>query len=96
MQESHITISSGGITFSGDDAMRLFNAVTLRAGLRLLQHGIRPAKGWTVTRGLAMATALTGKPYKRSQIDKARADLQIWIDTMRAALPVEHRDSGIR
>jgi hypothetical protein len=35
-----------------------------------------------------MVTKYTGKKYKRTQHEQARADLQVWIETMKAALPV--------
>ena len=85
---SEIIISAAGTTFSGRDAVLLFKAITLRSGLKLAQAGIKLNR-WTTTSDLfKMATHYTGKPYKRGQYDQARADLTIWIDTMRSALPV--------
>ena len=88
-EESYISHSKGGTMFVGPDAMRLFQAVTLHSGLGLLQKGIKPARHWTMTKALQLATSYTGKPYKRSQAEMARADLLVWIDEMRAALPTE-------
>lgn len=85
---SEITISAAGTTFSGRDAVLLFKAITLRSGLKLAQAGIKLNR-WTTTSDLfKMATNYTGKPYKRGQYEQARADLTIWIDTMKAAMPV--------
>ena len=36
---------------------------------------------------LKMATEYTGKTYKRGQYEQAAADVGVWVDTMRAALP---------
>lgn len=92
MNDSHITLSKGGMAFVGDDATRLFQAVTLRSGIGLLQVGIRPSRGWTMTGALKTATTFTGKTYKRTEADKAKADLTLWIETMKAALPVIRHD----
>jgi len=95
MDDSYISHSKGGTMFSGPDAMRLFHAITLHSGLGLLQAGIKPRRDWTMTKALQAATSYTGKPYKRTQADKARADLKVWIDTMRCALPVERTDDNV-
>lgn len=92
MSDSHITVSKGGTMFSGDDATRFFQANVIRQGIRLLAVGIRPSRGWTMTKALAMATSFTHKKYKRTQWPRAVADLDLWIVTMRAALPVIHHD----
>ena len=85
---SEIVISAAGTTFSGSDAVLLFKAITLRSGLKLAQAGIKLNR-WTTTSDLfKMATTYTGKPYKRGQYEQARADLTVWIDTMKAAMPV--------
>jgi hypothetical protein len=36
-----------------------------------------------------MATQCTGQTYKRTEIERARADLKVWIATMKSALPTE-------
>lgn len=79
----------GTTTFSGLDAVHLFRAAVLKSGLGLLSKGIRPTQGLSLTKALKMASGYTGKKYKRGEAERARADLQIWIDTMKAALPVE-------
>ena len=92
MTESYISVSRGGTTFAGPDAQHYFRAATLRAGLGLLKVGIQPTRGLTTTKALKIVTEYTGKKYKRTEIDRATADLTIWIDAMRAALPIEWRD----
>jgi hypothetical protein len=90
--DSYISHSKGGIMFAGPDAVRFFHAAALRSGLGLLKVGIKPARGWTITKALKMAGTYTGKQYKRTEIDRAMADMKIWIDAMRCALPVERED----
>ena len=87
--DSYISVGPSGTLFSGDDAVRLFQAATLRSGLGLLAVGIKPNRAWTITSALKLATGYTGKKYKRTEIDKARADLQQWIIAMRSSLPIE-------
>lgn len=54
--------------------------IVIKAGLKLLAKGIQPNRGWTKTKTLAAAARITGKPYKRNQIDMAIADLQAEFD----------------
>jgi hypothetical protein len=89
MDDSYISHGKGGTMFSGPDAVRLFQAMSLHAGLGLLKAGIKPTRDWTITKALHAAAQYTGKTYKRTEIDRARIDLKIWIDTMRSALPIE-------
>lgn len=79
------------VSFIGPDAVALFQAAALRSGLGLLAVGIKPHRSWTSIRmALARASYYTGKPYKgKSDISRARDDLEIWIATMKAALPSE-------
>jgi hypothetical protein len=87
-EKSYIKIGPGGTLFAGPDAVELMAAAVLRSGLGLMAKGIRPTRGVTMTGLLSMVTKYTGKKYKRTQHEQARADLQVWIETMKAALPV--------
>jgi hypothetical protein len=85
-----ITYDKNGnaVSFSGPDAVSLFQAAALRSGLGLLAVGIKPNRNWTLSAALAKASSYTGKAYKgKKDIEKARADLKLWCDTMKAALP---------
>jgi len=75
--------------FAGTDAVTLFKALALATGIRLLSRGIRPRPGWTMTKALAAATVYTGQKYKRTEHERAQADLRTWIETMKSALPTE-------
>jgi hypothetical protein len=75
--------------FVGPDAVNYFRAAVLRSALGLLARGIKPNRMYTVKAALAAAGEYTGKTYKRSEIEQARADLAVWIATMKAALPSE-------
>lgn len=89
MADSSITYSKGGTMFAGPDAVAVFQAAALSSGIGLLQVGIKPRRDWTMTKALAKATEFTGVKYKRGEAVKARADLKVWIETMKSALPTE-------
>jgi hypothetical protein len=90
-ENSTITVwkGSAGVTFAGPDAVELFRASALRVALELLAVGIIPAKGLTKRKALAMASKYTGRTYK--EVPEARADLKVWIETMKSAIPTEVR-----
>lgn len=90
MQESSIThFGNGGVTLAGPDAVRVFAAATLSSALGLMAKGISPTRGFTLKRGLAMAKEYTGQTYKRTEVERARRDLKVWIETMKSAIPTE-------
>jgi len=93
MSGSKIVYDKSGraVSFVGEDATRLYQAAALHSGLGLLMSGIKPNRAWTITNALAAATRFTGQHYKRSraEIALARADLQVWIQNMKSALPTE-------
>lgn len=69
--------------------MNYFRCKVLRSSIDLHRKtGIIPTRGVTITRMFAMATQYTGKQYKRGAHEAAIADLDTWLATMRAALPV--------
>lgn len=88
-QSEIIHHKSGGITLAGPDAVNLYRAITLKQSL-LLYHKIKmiPTRGVTPTVMLTMATEYTGKTYKRGQYEQAATDVDVWVQTMKAALPV--------
>lgn len=94
--DSYISLgSSGAMTFSGPDAVRLQQAVTLRSAIKLyLTSGIIPTRGMGIVKMLALASTITGKPYKRTQGPAALSDLHIWIETMKSALPIFQQESA--
>src|SRR4051794_20570313 len=87
--DSYISMCDGGTGFVGQDAVNLFRAISLVSALNLYAtHKILATRTVTPTRMLNLATQYTKKPYKRGQHAQAAADVQVWVDTMRAALPV--------
>ena len=92
MTDSRITVTKGGTVFDGPDAVELYRAAVLKSALGLLKAGITPTRGLTKTKALAMCERYTGQKYKRSEFDRARNDLTVWIETMKSAIPVEHKD----
>ena len=94
MSESKITYDREGqaTAFVGPDAVAVFQAAALATGIRLMAKGIRPHRSWTSMKvALAQATRYTGQAYKRTEHERACADLKTWIETMKSALPTEVR-----
>jgi len=87
-----ITIGEGGTSFSGPDAIRLYKAVAVRSALKLAKAGIKINRHTTTTDLFKIATEYTGKAYKRGQYDQAMADVTVWIELMKSAIPVVVED----
>jgi len=87
--DSYIAKRGEGITaYIGHDATRLAHAKTVYIALRACKAGMRLTRAATPTRCFQLASAISGKRYKRGQYDQAIADVRAWIVTMEAALPV--------
>lgn len=85
---SEITISRGGTVYAGPDATELFACMVLRSAIKLLSKGIKPTRGMSMRRALAMCERYTGQTYKRTEWEEAVEDLGNWIETMKSALPI--------
>lgn len=83
-----ITHGDRATSFIGPDAVELYRAAVLKSALGLLAIGITPTRGLTKTKALAMCKRYTGQTYKRTEIERARKDLSVWIETMKSAIPV--------
>ena len=91
MSDSFIQHTAGGVLFSGPDAVRLQQAITLRSAIKMYVRSggqIIPTRGMGITKMLTLTTGITGKKYKRTQAEDAMRDLHIWIETMKSALPI--------
>ena len=89
--DSYIGVNEkgGAASFVGPDAVALFRATALKSGLNMYAKcKMQPNRAWTPTAMLAAAADITKKTYKRGQYTQAAADLQIWIDAMKLAMPV--------
>jgi hypothetical protein len=87
--QSHIHVSEGGTSFVGPDAVRLYQATSLKVALRTYANtGMKVNRMWTPTAMMRMASRITGKTYHRRAYGQAADDLAVWCETMRAALPV--------
>jgi hypothetical protein len=94
---SYISVGPHGSTFSGPDAVRLQQAITLRSAIKMYVASsgqIIPTRGMGITKMLALTSTITGKKYKRTQTAEAQADLHIWIETMKSALPIFQQESA--
>ncbi len=89
MQDGIKVHKSGGFTLVGD-ATELYRALQLRSGIKLHKScGMMLTRGLTITKLFGMAGHYTGQKYKRGEHDRAIADLTVWIETMKSALPIE-------
>ena len=83
----------GGTSFVGPDAVDLYRAITLKVALGFyVKTKMLMTRNATPTTLLTIATEYTGKAYKRGQHQIAHDDLVIWIETMKAAMPVIDQD----
>ncbi len=66
-------------TITGAYNINRFAIVSLRGQMRLLNIGMK-SKGMNKTRALKMAGDVTGKKYKRGDMDTAITDVSAWLD----------------
>ena len=95
MTDSSITYSKNGeaTSFNGRDAVELYRVASIASAIRLyVKCGMIPTRGVTITKMLAIASTYTGKTYKRGQGQQAVEDLNVWVQTMKAALPHDTSD----
>lgn len=77
-------------TLVGKDAVELARVRTIIMGIKInIRTGgkMMLTRGASITRLLEMAGKYTGKKYKRTEKEKAVADLEVWFREMRDALP---------
>lgn len=80
---------SGGTTIVGKDAILWYKAIHLLEALKLYsKSGIQVTRIVTPALMLRAAGEVTKNTYKRGQYTQAIRDLEVWIATMRTALPV--------
>lgn len=79
----------GGMSFVGEDAVRLMQATVIEHALRFYaKTGMKMNRSYTPSAMLRAAAQIMGKPaYKRGQYVQAADDLKKWGQTMNAALP---------
>jgi hypothetical protein len=89
--DSHVAFSDHTITFAGPDAVALYRALAIRSAIGLyLKTGMKVNRAYTPNNMARAAGEICGKTYKRGRggLEAAHADLQVWIETMKSALPV--------
>jgi len=94
-EDSHIELRKGSTTFVGPDATKLFATKMIQSAIDLyLKTGIKVNRAYTPTAMLAAASRTTGKTYPRGKLglEQASADLGLWIEAMKSALPIERKD----
>lgn len=94
MADSSIIYGAGGTSFVGPDAVELFRVAVLASAMGLYKAGIKPSRNaMTGPQALKDASRYTGVTYKRGEYDRAKADLKVWIETMKSALPIVEREA---
>lgn len=91
MTESYLTYHPDGTasSFVGPDAVSMYRAALIATSLKLwVKTGIIPTRGFGITKMLAEATRITGKKYTRKTATQASADVTLFVQEMKAALPV--------
>ena len=92
VEQSYLVANKEGVVTSyiGPDATHLFRVKMLRHALKgWLKFKMLPTRGVNMTKMLKMAEEYTGNKYKRTEVQYAIEDLDVWISTMVAAMPVE-------
>lgn len=90
-EQSTITHSAGGTMFAGEKAVDAFRIATLISAIGLLKAGIIPTRGMTMTKALKMATEYTAIKYKRTEADKAAANLKSILDIRKSECIIKGR-----
>ena len=89
MNSSEVIVSPTATMFVGPDAVALCRAISLKHAINLYyKAGLKMSSKVSVKQMLLAATKYTGKSYKRTQYSEAVEDLDNWINTMKAAMPV--------
>jgi hypothetical protein len=96
MEDSHIVYSRGrgeATSYVGRDATELYRVNMLKISIRLwVKTGLKPTRGVSIKKMLAMAERYTGRKYKTSEASQAVDDLHNWVTCMVSALPIEEVD----
>lgn len=85
-----ITISNSGTMFSGDESMRIYQAIAVKHALKLHSKGIKVNRHTTNKILLDLATNFTGKKYKRTDLMTASDDVAAWIDKARETADIRY------
>lgn len=91
MSDSYIKIdkASNVQSFVGPDSVYLYSAIVIRTSIKLwMKAKIKPTRNMSITQILKRASTITGKNYKRTEQEKAIADLTVFIETLKSALPI--------
>lgn len=97
MSEPHIHYyGKEGVSFSGKEAVEVCRVATLISAIKLSgKTGMVITRGFTLTKGLKMATTYTKVQYKRTEWQKAVDDLTAWMELMKSTIPTTVEKDGI-
>lgn len=78
-------------SLQGKEAVDVYRVAQLMSSIRMMvktNGRLIPTRGFTMKKALTMATSYTGVSYKRTEAEKAIADLKVWLETMKSTIPV--------
>ncbi len=85
MKDTHFTIEDPG----RDEVQAVF----LKAALKMIRIGLKPARNLTKTKLMARASQISGVKYKRNEINKAIEDMETIIrDHLDPTLPAGYNE----
>lgn len=85
MKDTHFTIEDPG----RDEVQAVF----LKAALKMIRIGLKPARNLTKTKLMARASQISGVKYKRNEINKAIDDMETIIrDHLDPTLPAGYNE----
>lgn len=62
----------------------MYRAIAVRAALKLARNGLKPYRGFTYTKALAICTTYTGRKYRRTDAATAIDDMTVFIERTKA------------
>lgn len=79
-------------TLNGKEAVDLMRVQTIIMGIKMhVSSGGRMqiTRGMSIMKLLGLAFQYSGNKYKRTECEKAIADLQVWFNNMKSTIPEE-------
>lgn len=77
---------AGGTSISGEAGVNLYRAAVIKSGISFyLKTGMKVNSAYKPTNMLAAASQITGKDFKRGQLQQAHDALKTWIDEQKAS-----------
>jgi hypothetical protein len=90
IDDSKVVIGAMGTIYSGADAVSLYQAMALRAAMRLYaKTGIVPTRGFGKKKMVEQVNLITKSDYATKDFVKAFDHLNIFVEQLKSSIPVE-------